>query len=324
MRRTFSPGLALLLAVALQSAGSAHAQPTAETLRAEREKLTQVQKDLAEEFDAAMAKERDEWERKLREKQQAEHQAFAKRHAELAAKIAEIQERERVLQRQAEAKKLGFFARLEIKGRLEKRTHPELNLFTDLPPTIWWEIDLGEVLCRLDFGHDAALQKSAEALNGKIVLATGLLVKNGQLTVQSLKPAVPSKAAATDDVPPKSSRKHAITILKGVQEWLYIYTDGAGTVGYGAGGSYQGHFKAGTFDVEQVAQQLKKLPLDEKGTRQTHFLFLFESDRNGPEDAGPTRYTRDETLIPSLFERAVEASGMRKTWQLPRDFGRLK
>src|SRR5262245_53745302 len=70
---------------------------------------------------------------------------------------------------------------------------------------------------------------------------------------------------------PKPALKHAITVGTGIQHWLLIYSDGSGTVGYGAGGSYQGRFKVGSFDVEQVARQLKGLPLDDKGDWRTHY-----------------------------------------------------
>src|SRR5262249_5173520 len=122
---------------------------------------------------------------------------------------------------------------------------------------------------------------------------------------------------------PKPARTYAINVGTGIQHWLLIYSDGSGTVGYGAGGSYQGYFKAGAFDVEQVTKQLKGLPLDEKGEWQSHYYFDFESERKGPEKPGPKYYTQDRKLIPSLFEKAITASGKKKE-DFPKGFGQLK
>jgi hypothetical protein len=113
---------------------------------------------------------------------------------------------------------------------------------------------------------------------------------------------------------PKSPRKERITVMKGLAEgWLHIYPDGSGTIGYGAGGSYQWYFKEGTFDFEKVGKQLRALPLDEKGHWRTHYHFGFSSERKGPEQPGPTYYTSDKKLILSLFEKAIEAGGARKS-----------
>lgn len=121
---------------------------------------------------------------------------------------------------------------------------------------------------------------------------------------------------------PKSPRKERLTIMKGLGEvWLHIYPDGSGTVGYGAGGSYQWFFKEGTFDFEQVTRQLKALPLDEKGTWRTHYHFAFESERKGPEQPGPSYYTADKKLVRSLFQKAVDASGARKEFLFKDDRG---
>lgn len=107
---------------------------------------------------------------------------------------------------------------------------------------------------------------------------------------------------------PKTPPKLTVRVGMGFQSWLYIFADGSGTVGYGAGDPSTGYFKAGTFDVDRVVKQLKALPVDEKGTPRTHYDFSLESERKGPEEPGPAHYTTDRKLIPALFEQAYRAS----------------
>lgn len=122
---------------------------------------------------------------------------------------------------------------------------------------------------------------------------------------------------------PKPKITRAIAIGAKGTDWLEIHSDGSGTVGFGDGGSYQGYFKAGAFDVEQVTQDLKELPIDEQGTWRTHYYFGFESERKGPKQPGPKYHTQDRELIPLLFEQAIELSGKKRTYFPPR-FGALK
>ena len=130
-------------------------------------------------------------------------------------------------------------------------------------------------------------------------------------------------AAQAKDAP-KPALKRAISVGTAIQDWLQIHSDGSGTVGYGdGGGPFQGHFKAGTFDVGEVTRQLKEMPIDAKGGWRTHYYFSFESERKGPEQPGPSYHTLDRKLIPSLFEKAIQASGMKKE-HLPKGFGELK
>ena len=72
---------------------------------------------------------------------------------------------------------------------------------------------------------------------------------------------------------PKPEVKRAINLGTKIQYWLQIHSDGSGTVSYGAGGSYQGFFKAGTLDVEKVTKELKELL----------FQFRIGRQRQGPE-----------------------------------------
>lgn len=132
-----------------------------------------------------------------------------------------------------------------------------------------------------------------------------------------------SQACAQKKEVPKPAVRDAVNVYKSVQEWLLIFSDGSGTVGYGAGGSYQGHFKAGTFDLEQVTKQLKELPLDEKGKHDTHYFFTFESERLSPEKSGPLYFTQDKKVISSLFDKATEASGLTKNY-FPQKFPNLE
>jgi hypothetical protein len=89
--------------------------------------------------------------------------------------------------------------------------------------------------------------------------------------------------------------------------WLNINSDGSGRLGYGSSAMDAWKFAAGTFDVETVTKDLKALPTDEKGKIGSHFVFFFESEREGPERPGPARYTRETKVIPTLFQKAKEA-----------------
>ena len=128
------------------------------------------------------------------------------------------------------------------------------------------------------------------------------------------------EVTAQDKAPPKPALKRAITIGIRISDWLLIHSDGSGIVGFGDGPGRQ--FTAGTFDVEKVTKELKKLPIDPKGEWRTHYYFGFESERKGPEKPGPRYHTQDPKLIPALFQKAIEASGKTRD-DFPPGFGEL-
>lgn len=101
----------------------------------------------------------------------------------------------------------------------------------------------------------------------------------------------------------KPESERAVSIYTpAMKMWLSIDRDGAGIVGYGAGGSYTGPFKAGTFDANRAIRELKALPTVEKSksTWKGRFGFKFGS--------GAMRYTQDSEPVLKMFEKAIEAS----------------
>jgi hypothetical protein len=94
--------------------------------------------------------------------------------------------------------------------------------------------------------------------------------------------------------------------------WLEINGDGSGHVGYGSSLADSWSFRTGTFSVEKVTKDLRRLTSDEKGKMSSHFVFHFESERKAPDRPGPARYSRDLKVIPALFERATEEAQVKK------------
>jgi len=111
----------------------------------------------------------------------------------------------------------------------------------------------------------------------------------------------------------EEKRSRAISVHTPNGWYLNIESDGSGRVGYGSSGPDSWGFKAGTFDVEKVNKDLKALANDEKGKMRTHFLFSLESERLAPDKPGQARYSRDNTVIPALFEKAIEAGQVKKS-----------
>jgi hypothetical protein len=105
----------------------------------------------------------------------------------------------------------------------------------------------------------------------------------------------------------------AISIRTPNAWYLNINSDGSGRVGYGSSGPDSWGFKAGTFDIEKVNKDLKALTNDENGKMGSHFLFFLESERLAPDKPGPARYSRDNTVIPALLAKAIEAAEVKKS-----------
>ena len=124
----------------------------------------------------------------------------------------------------------------------------------------------------------------------------------------AMAPLVPSPAAGQEAKPPA----RLIGVYTPNGWWLDINTDGSGRVGYGSSLSDAWGFKGGTFDADKVTKALKALANDKNGKMGSHFVFGFEAERQGPDRPGPARYTRDTKVIPSLYERAIEAGQVRQ------------
>ena len=111
----------------------------------------------------------------------------------------------------------------------------------------------------------------------------------------------------------EKKRSRAISIHTPNGWYLNIESDGSGRVGYGSSGPDSWGFKAGTFDIEKVNKSLKALTNEENGRMGSHFAFSFESERQAPDKPGPARYSRDNTVIPALLEKAIEAGQVKKS-----------
>ena len=114
---------------------------------------------------------------------------------------------------------------------------------------------------------------------------------------------LPSQLPAQDEKP----QSRAIGLYTPNGWWLDINADGSGRIGYGSSIGDAWSFRDQTFNVEKVTKDLKALPGDEKGKKGSHFVYNFESERKAPDKPGPARYTQDNKLIPTLFQRAIEA-----------------
>lgn len=183
-------GLSILLTCLSPSAIPAQDGDDAEATRRRIAELMQALKQTERDFDEATAKRRAEWDLKLKKLEREDAEAFGKRHAEFTQKIKALQQREQSFHRKADAKAKGFFAKVEIRGRLEKRYHPETpSPFFPVEQITWWEVNVGDVRYQLDFKKNASLLKLAESNQRKIVLVTAVALTNERLEVQSLEAA---------------------------------------------------------------------------------------------------------------------------------------
>lgn len=112
-------------------------------------------------------------------------------------------------------------------------------------------------------------------------------------------------------LPPEAKLKNLYT-LHTPRGWLLsIRNDGSGELVFGAGGPDTWVAPAGTFKPEEVRKALDGLEFDPKGSGGSHFVVGYEEERKGPTDGPMARYTRDEKVIVSLFEKARDACTVR-------------
>jgi hypothetical protein len=105
-----------------------------------------------------------------------ELEAVRKERAELEAKVAALKQRELVLQRAAEARKNGYYARVEVKGRLGKEVYPMRGLFG--VDAVIWTLTAGENRYELFFDNSPSKDtfvQIAEKQVGESVLVSGEL-----------------------------------------------------------------------------------------------------------------------------------------------------
>lgn len=113
------------------------------------------------------------------------------------------------------------------------------------------------------------------------------------------------RAEGQDKGAPKPHKKE-ISIYYPFSDWMHIYDDGSGTVGFGAGGSYQVFFKAGTFDYEKVEKELRALKTIDKKDSDDRFTFSFREIPKKEEKV--TQYvTAERKYISGLFQKGIEA-----------------
>ena len=106
-----------------------------------------------------------------------ELEAVRKERAELEAKVAALKQRELVLQSAVEARKNGYYARLEVKGRLGKEVIPMRGLFG--VDAVIWTVTAGENRYELYFDSSPSKDTFVQLANkqvGKSVLVSGQLL----------------------------------------------------------------------------------------------------------------------------------------------------
>lgn len=109
-------------------------------------------------------------------------------------------------------------------------------------------------------------------------------------------------------LPPEAKLKNLYTLRTPSGWMLRIRNDGSGQLVFGAGGGGDNYVApAGTFKPDEVRKSLDGLKLDPKGGEGSHFVVWYEEERKAPADGPPARYTRDETVVVALFEKAAEA-----------------
>jgi hypothetical protein len=113
------------------------------------------------------------------------------------------------------------------------------------------------------------------------------------------------RAEGQEKGPPKPHKKE-IRLSYWIDDWMYIYDDGSGTVGFGAGGSYQVFFKAGTFDYDKVEKELRALKTSDKKDAEACYGFAFRDTQK--KDDKPTVFlTADRDYISGLFQKGIES-----------------
>lgn len=101
--------------------------------------------------------------------------------------------------------------------------------------------------------------------------------------------------------------KKEISLSCPFDDWMYIYDDGSGTVGFGAGGSYQVFFKAGTFDFDTVEKELRALKTLDKGDAAARYGFSFSADSKKGDKQPPSFATANRKYISGLFQKGIES-----------------
>jgi hypothetical protein len=107
-------------------------------------------------------------------------------------------------------------------------------------------------------------------------------------------------------LPPAAKLKTLYTLHTPSGWLLDIRNDGSAELVFGAGGPDTWWAPAGIFKPEEVRKALDGLEFDPKGSCGSHFVVWYEEDRKD-RDGPQARYTRDEKVTVSLFEKALEA-----------------
>ena len=114
--------------------------------------------------------------------------AVRKERAELEARVAALKQQELSLERAAEARANGYYARVEVKGRLGKKVVPPGGPFAP-DETVEWTVTAGENSYELFFGNSPspdAFLKLAEERAGTPVVVAGELAAPRHPTPQLL------------------------------------------------------------------------------------------------------------------------------------------
>jgi hypothetical protein len=115
------------------------------------------------------------------------------------------------------------------------------------------------------------------------------------------------EVAGQDREPPYRPQREIRISTRGYEDWMSIYDNGSGTVGYGAGGSYQVFFKAGTFDFEAVEKELRSLKTLDKGDAGAHYSFGFDAERKKGDKPPAVFATADREYVSRLFQKGIES-----------------
>jgi len=110
---------------------------------------------------------------------QDELQALRKKRQDLEERLKQVRGQEAVVVKAIEARDKGYYARVEIKGRLERKTIPAKGPFAPFESVVWI-VHTGADTFELSFVNtrsSESLLRLADGLTGKSVVVTGDLVR---------------------------------------------------------------------------------------------------------------------------------------------------
>ena len=160
-----------------------------DVIRQMREKFEKEFREMNEKYTKSREERFKLWKAKFAETEKENWDAYVREYDKRKKQIEAFQQREESLLRKKDAKQNGFFANIELKGRLRYRVVP-MSFFV-LPENqhVWYEVNVGDFVCKLDMQNNPALLKKAASLKQQIVHINGTMRPDNRLAVTAIKAA---------------------------------------------------------------------------------------------------------------------------------------